>query len=237
MMLDGSTRIAAALLTALVVAGCWNAVDSHCPGCAIVAERAPLLPSVRPDTRAVVILVHGAFGFGDEWRGVIDAVRARPKTELMAFSWGGPWTRKPSLAAEALRRLVQRAVDDAPPAAEILVIAHSAGGALASYVGERLRVPDGRRVRILSIAAPEGMNLAPFRPERQVDTPLGIAVGGEQAPLGPIARGVDYVEYVTEDPPRHPPAARPGVRRVYLGRHVGHTASVGVAALPIVRAL
>jgi pimeloyl-ACP methyl ester carboxylesterase len=240
MMFDGSTRIAATLAAAVALAaagGCWNAVDAHCPRCVIVSERAPLFVAVRPDTRAVVILVHGAFGFGDEWREVVDTVRARPKTALMAFSWGGPWTRNPDLAAEALRRLVQRAIDEAPPGAQIVVIAHSAGGALASYAAERLHVPPGRRVRVLSIAAPEGMNLAPYRPEREVDTPLGFAVGGEQARPGPIAPGVDYVEYETADAPPHPAIARPGVRRVYLGARVGHTESVHVAALPVVRGL
>ena len=225
------------LALAVMLAGCWNAVDTHCRGCAIVSERAPLLPPLTSSTRAVVILVHGAFGFGNEWRGVVDAVRARPRTSLVAFAWSGPWTRKPSLAAEALLRIVQRAIDDAPPRAKVLVIAHSAGGALTSFVGERLRVPAGRSVTILSIAPPEGMNLAPYRPAREVDTPLGFAVGGEQPPLGPIAPGVEYLEYATADAPPHPPAPRPGVRRVYLGARVGHTASVGVAALPIVRAL
>jgi hypothetical protein len=139
--------------------------------------------------------------------------------------------------------LVQRAVDEAPPRAQILLLAHSAGGALARYVAERLRVPQGRRVRIVSIAAPPGMNLAPYRPEHQVDTPLGFAVGGDQAAPGAIAPGVDYVEYVTDDPPPPSLAGSPprrndtGVRRVYLGHHVRHNASVGVAALPIVRAL
>jgi len=243
MMANGSTRIAPALAAAAIVAvlasgaGCWNAVDAHCPRCVIVSERAPAMPAVRPDARAVVILVHGAFGFGDEWREVVDTVRARPRTALVAFSWGGPWTRKPSLPAEALRRLIQRAIDDAPPGAEILVIAHSAGGALTSYAAERLRVAPGRRVRILSIAAPEGMNLAPYRPEREVDTPLGFAVGGEQPALGPIAPRVEYTEYVTADAPVRPPPPRPGVRRVYLGARVGHVESVRVAALPIVRAL
>jgi pimeloyl-ACP methyl ester carboxylesterase len=239
MMLDGSTRIAVtlALGAALGVGGCWNAVDTHCGGCVIVSERAPALPPLKPSTRAVVILVHGAFGFGDEWRGVVAAVRARPKTAMVAFAWGGPWTRKPSLAAEALLRVVQRAIDDAPAHAQILVIAHSAGGALTSFVGERLRVPAGRRVKILSIAAPEGMNLSPYRPEREVDTPLGFAIGGEQEPLGPIAPGVEYVEYATADAPAQAPPARPGVRRVYLGARVGHNESVGLAALPALHAL
>lgn len=237
MMPDGSTRIAATLALACAVGGCWNAVDAHCPRCVIVSERAPSPPPFRQDTRAVVILVHGAFGFGDEWRDVVAAARARPKTALLAFAWGGPWTRKPNLPAEALRHLLQREIDEAPPRAQILVIAHSAGGALTSYAAERLHVPSGRRVRILSIAAPEGMNLSPYRPEREVDTPLGFAVGGEQAPPGPIAPGVDYVEYETADAPAHPAPARPGVRRVYLGARVGHNESVPLAALPVVRAL
>jgi len=244
-MLDGSTRIGRALALASTIAlgGCWNMVVTHCPQCTVVSDRAPSLPPLRRDTRAVVILVHGAFGFGDEWREVVETVQAHPHTELIAFSWNGPWTRKPSLAAEALRRLVQRAVDDAPPRAQILVLAHSAGGALTRYVAERLRVPAQRRVRLVSIAAPDGMNLAPYRPEHQVDTPLGFAVGGDQAAPGPIAAGVDYVEYVTDDaPPRPlpgspPPRTLPGVRRVYLGHHVHHNESVGIAALPIVRAL
>jgi hypothetical protein len=243
MMLDGSTRIARALALTIALGGCWNAVVTHCPQCTIVSDRAPSLPPLRPDTRIVVIIVHGAFGFGDEWRQVVETVRAHPHTELIAFSWSGPWTRKPSLAAEALRRLVQRAVDEAPPRAEILVLAHSAGGALTAYAGERLRVPPARRVRMISIAAPEGMNLSPYRPDRDVDTPLGFAVGGDQPPPRPMAPGVEYVEYVTDDPPplplagSPPPRVRPGVRRVYLGHRVGHTESVGVAALPIVRAL
>ncbi|HEY1585293.1 MAG TPA: alpha/beta fold hydrolase, partial [Polyangia bacterium] len=163
MMLDGSTRIARALPLALTIAlgGCWNMVVTHCPQCTIVSDRAPSLPPLRPDTHTVVILVHGAFGFGDEWRQVVDTIHAHPHTELIAFSWNGPWTRKPSLAADALRKLVQRALDEAPPRAQILLLAHSAGGALARYVAERLRVPQGRRVRIVSIAAPPGMNLAP----------------------------------------------------------------------------
>lgn len=227
------------MLLALLASGCWNDVAAHCRDCRIVSDRAPRPPALAmaPSTRAVVILVHGAFGFGDEWRAVVDSVRARPRVALVAFAWGGPWTRKPTLAAEALRRTVQGAVDDAPPGAEVLVIAHSAGGALTEYVGERLRVPPGRRVRIAAIASAHDVNVAPFTPEREVDTPLGLAVGGTQAPLGPMARGVDYVEYETADAPAQTAALRAGVHRVYLGARVGHNESVGLAALPLVRGL
>ena len=140
-------------------------------------------------------------------------------------------------AAAALLRIVQRAVDDAPPGAEILVIAHSAGGALTSYAAERLRVPPGRRVRMLSIAAPEGMNLAPYR-RRATSTRRSVSPSvASSRRRGRSRRGVDYVEYLTADAPAHAPPARAGVRRVYLGARVGHDESVRVAALPIVRAL
>jgi len=132
-----------------------------------------------------------------------------------------------------LRRMIATGV----PGTSMPGFAHSAGGALASYVGEHLRVHAGQRVTILSIAAPEGMNLAPYAPAREVDTPLGFAVGGVQAPLGPIAAGVEYVEYATADAPKRPPPARAGVRRVWLGARVGHNESVRLAALPVVGAL
>ena len=235
-MAKRSTRLAL-WLTLLGAGGCWNEVQTHCRGCAIVSERAPSLPPIDAATRAVVIVVHGAFGFGDEWRTVVAHLQRQPHVALVAFGWTGPWTRKPSLPAEALRRVVQQAIDQAPPSAQLLVLAHSAGGALTSYVGERLRVPPGRRVRIASIAAPEGMNLSPYTPERRVNTPLGMAVGGEQPPLGPIAAGVEYVEYATADAPSRPPPPRAGVRRVYLGARVGHNESVALAALPLVDAL
>ncbi|MDB4970958.1 MAG: hypothetical protein JWN44_6647 [Myxococcales bacterium] len=229
--------MAMSLTMALSLAGCWNAVEDGCRGCVVVSERAPALPPIAPSTRAVVVLVHGAFGFGAEWRPVVDAVRARPRTSMVAFAWSGPWTRKPSLAAEALLRIVQHAVDTAPADAHVLILAHSAGGALTSFVGERLRVPAGKRVQIASIAPPEGMNLSPYKPEGRVNTPLGMAIGGDQPPLGPIAPGVDYLEYATADAPAHPTAGRPGVRRIWLGARVGHNESVALAALPLVRGL
>ena len=118
MMADGSTRIAATLWLALAAAGCWNAVDAHCPGCAVVSERAPRLPSLPPDTRAVVIIVHGAFGFGDEWREVVDTVRARPQdgadrvfveraVDAQAVAGGGG--AAPDRAARRRRRAAARA--------------------------------------------------------------------------------------------------------------------------------
>jgi pimeloyl-ACP methyl ester carboxylesterase len=236
---------ALATALAIVLGGCWNSVEEHCRRCTIVADNVRYatspLPPLPPSTRMVLIVVHGAFGFGHEWDPLVAAARARPEVALVAFAWRGPWTRVPSLAAESLRELVQAAVDVAPPGAEVLVIGHSAGGALAEYVAERLRVDEqggapARRVRIVSVAAPAGMNLAPFVPETSVNTPLGVAVGGTQAPLGAIAAGVEFTAYATDDEPRRPTAARPGVRHVWLGAHVGHNRSLALAALPLLSA-
>lgn len=229
--------IKVALVLALGLGGgCWMSVEDHCAGCTIVRDRAAVLPPIPPRTRAVVVLVHGAFGFGDEWKPVVDVLRAKPRVDFVVFSWGGPWTREPTLPAEALRRLVQQAIDEAPRGCQVLVIAHSAGGALARYVGQRLRVPAGRRVRIASIAGAD-INVAAYHPEREPDTPLGVAVGGEQAPLGPIAPGVDYTEYANAAAPSTPRPSSDGIRHVWLGAGVSHNGSVAVAALPLVRAL
>jgi pimeloyl-ACP methyl ester carboxylesterase len=254
-----------ATVLAIALGGCWNAVEEHCRRCTIVRDgvirTTPELPSMPPlgdQTRVVLILVHGAFGFGHEWDAVVKAAQARPEVALVAFAWPGPWTRKPSLPAEALRALVQEAIDGAPPGAEVLVIGHSAGGALAKYAAEHVRVgvvggsggsvgvggsgvgggvvdAAARRVRVVSVAAPANMNLAPFVPERAVNTPLGMAIGGKQAPPGPIAAGVDFTAYATEDAPARPPPPEPRLRRVWLGAHAGHQRSLALAALPLLR--
>ncbi len=233
-----------ATVLAFALGGCWNSVEEHCRRCTIVGdvggvtERTPRLPALPPGTRMVLILVHGALGFGHEWEPVVAAAQARPEVALVVFAWPGPWTRKPSLPAEALRALVQDAVDVAPPGAEVLVIGHSAGGALAKYAAEHLRIGAGaasRRVRVVSVAAPENMNLAPFVPETRVNTPLGMAIGGEQARPGPIAAGVDFTAYATEGPPARPPPPEPRLRRVWLGAHAGHQRSLSLAALPLLR--
>lgn len=239
MSANGSTRRAAravALVALVALGGCWTYVEDNCRGCVVVRDRAATVPTLPAGTRAVVILVHGAFGFGSEWRPVVDAARGKRHVALIAFAWEGPWTRKPTLAADALLRLVQGVVDAAPPATKVLVIAHSAGGALARYVAAKLRVPAGRpRVTIASIAGAD-VNVAAWHAEEKVDTPLGLAMGGAQEPIGPVADGVDYTEYDTAD---RDPAWTPhdGVHKVWLGKHVGHLPSVRLAGVPLVDAL
>ena len=112
MMLDGSTRIAC-WRSALALASLRARRLLECRRCALPAlhhrvRARAALPPLRPDDargrhpRARRLRLRRRVARG------VDAVRARPHTALVAFSWGGPWTRKPSLAAEALRSMVQQ---------------------------------------------------------------------------------------------------------------------------------
>jgi pimeloyl-ACP methyl ester carboxylesterase len=229
-------RLCGVLLAVMLVCGCWHAVEDHCPGC-LVLSQCTLTP-LPATAKTIVILVHGALGFGEEWRPVIVEARRHPDLLLAAFAWSGPFSRKPSLPAEMLRRTLQEAIARTPAGGEIIVLAHSAGGALTAYVAPRLRVPATVRVRIVSIAGADDIRVAPFVPDERVNTPLGFAVGGTQAVERVIAPGVDYVQYLTADQPRvEPPPLLVGARRVYLGRHVAHNASIALAAVPILRSL
>jgi hypothetical protein len=218
---------------ALAAAGCFHFPQDHCPGCAIVDETTARLPALRADASAVVVLVPGAFGFGDEWAPVVARLRAT-RVGFFVFAWPGPW-RDPSRAARRLAVALQALLDGAPATVrEVLVLAHSAGGLIGSYAARRLLVPPGRRLRLASIAAPERPSVAPFHVERDVNTPLGFEVGGTQEPEPPPPRGVEIVAYRTEDLPR---GAAPSDGRVYLGARVGHNAAVAAAALPLLAGL
>jgi len=219
------------------MAGCFHHVPDYCTGCQIVdaSHLATRPPTVPPKKRAVVILVHGAFGFGDEWAPILTALRASPEIHFVAFAWRGPWTR-PDLAAHALTGLVQAYLDSAPAKVQqILIISHSAGGIIASYAVRHARVPDGRH---LSLAKVAGFNL-PLRLdvdyERRINTPLGYAVGGTPKPIGKVPDGAEIVEYLTED--EHPvkPDSLEG-RAVFLGRDAGHNRVLGRVGIPLIAA-
>jgi len=218
-----------AALALLLLSGCFNRAADHCPGCTIASrDHAPPPPAEGAAARAV--LVGGGFGFGDEWRPVVAALRAAG-IDFYVFEWPGPW-RDPSIPAHALASALQSDLERSPSLKRLLVLAHSAGGMLAGFAVRRLHVPDGKQVVLAAIAAPREVDLTPFHPNESVNTPLGFALGGVDAPSPPLPIGVVLVEYLTEDPPPRP---RPGV--VYLGARVSHDQSVASAGVPLVRAL
>ncbi len=238
-LLPLATPLVAALVAvvAFTGAGCRTYMADHCPGCTVLSERAPDLPRLRSDTPATVVLVHGAFGFGPEWDEVVAALR-KADIDFVSWSWDGPWRSQPRSTAR-FAAVLQGLLDAQPPGVpEVVVIAHSAGGALVDNAARRVRVPEGRRLRVLAIA-PAQANLSASIDRRFSDEALAQTLVVTQPPLPPVPPRVTVEIYHTDDEP--PPGARPpdeqGVRRSYLGDAVGHDESVRVVALPVVEAL
>jgi pimeloyl-ACP methyl ester carboxylesterase len=237
---------ALALLT-LVSAGCFVHAEDGCPGCAIVSWTRPAPPTIPDGKHALVVLLHGAFGFGGEWRPIRAALDRRPELAYWVFAWPGPFGGQPPRRAEAFRVALQAAVAALPPSArEVLVLAHSAGGPVAEYAAHRLVVPPGVRVHIALLDAAR-ISMAPYHRVDTVDTPLGIALGETQEREPPIPRGVEIDDYPAADPPkigaidfsrarpREIGTVDPPRDRVhYLGRGVSHGGSVAVAGLPLI---
>lgn len=234
------SRIALAVTLAAVTlagAGCRTHIEDHCPGCTILSERAPDLPRLRADTPATVLLVHGAFGFGPEWDEVVAALQKTP-IEFYAWSWGGPWNG-PSRATARFAAVLQGLLDTQPRSVhELVVMAHSAGGALIHNAARLVRVPEGKHLRVLSIDAAQA-NLSAARDRRFSDEALAQTLVVSQRPLGPLPPRVSIEEFLTDDepPPGQRPADEPGVRRVYLGAGVTHSESVPLSVLPVIREL
>jgi pimeloyl-ACP methyl ester carboxylesterase len=226
------SRLIAAVVAALSPSGCWQHIDDHCPGCTVLSERAPDLPRLREDTPATVLLVHGAFGFGDEWDAVVAALQ-KGGIDFVAWSWRGPW-RSPSRSAARFTAVLQGMLDALPAGVtELLVIAHSAGGALAENAVPRVRVPEGKRLRVLAIE-PARANLSAPRDRRFSDQALAQTLSVGQRPLDPVPPRVSVEEYFADDAPSAPRADEPGFHRVFLGAHVDHNEAVRLVALPAV---
>jgi pimeloyl-ACP methyl ester carboxylesterase len=223
-------RRGVALLLFVAVSGCFNRVADHCPGCTIVSRGTAAPPALPEGTRARVVLIGGGFGFGDEWRPVIAALRDA-RVNFWVFSWPGPFQQSAE-NGQALVRLLQQDLDRQSSLVRLVVMAHSAGGMLANWAVRQLRVPGGREVFLASIDAGGDINFSPFVQEERVNTPMGMAMGGNRNPIPEIPPGVTIVNYRAIDPP-----PSPAPDSVYLGKKVTHDESVALTALPLLRAL
>jgi pimeloyl-ACP methyl ester carboxylesterase len=212
-------------IAAFAASGCWYHIEEYCPGCTTVDYKQTAVPAPAMGTDTQVVLVHGAFGFGDEWLPVVAALRQTPGLAFFAWSWPGPF-RNPPRAAAALLAELQALVDQLPPTVEeVLVLAHSAGGLLCNLAVRQLRVPPGRKVTVALL-----------------DPALRPTLAKRQAYL-PLPAGVSMTIYFAQDPPKSAakplspdPATATDLPREYVGS-VGHNEMVAKVVLPMLAAL
>jgi hypothetical protein len=218
-----TTTALLALLAAAPLTGCWFRVETYCPGCVVVDHARTRVPQVAATTHTVVVLVHGSWGFGPEWKDVVDAARNSPGFDLIAWSWPGPF-RDPPGDAVALRAELQALLDELPPSVdEIIVLAHSAAGLLANLAVRQIVVPNGRHLTVALLDPALSPALAD--PVEYPRLPPGVAMRAFFArdPAGPAT-------------PRETDAAHGGdVPWQFVG-NVGHDPMVAKVALQILAA-
>jgi alpha-beta hydrolase superfamily lysophospholipase len=219
---------AIAVVLGLSASGCWSHVEDYCRGCAVADREHTALPATPATTHTEVVLVHGAWGFGGEWKEVVETVRQSPGFSLVAWSWPGPFGgpfHNPKQDALALRAELQALLDGLPPSVgEILVFAHSAGGLITNLAVRQLNVPSGRHMTVVLLDPA----LHPTLAKREEYPPL---------PSGVVASA-----FFAAVPPARPGAAAPpsgadatDLPWQYVGA-VGHDPMVAKVSLPILAA-
>ena len=235
------------LLLVLALSGCFARAEWTCSDCALVGGNRPRPPAVAEGQTAVVVLLHGAFGFGSEWRPIRRALATRPELSSWVYTWPGPFGGDMHAQAEAFHAALQAQVSSLPASAHhVLVLAHSAGGAVADYAARKLVVPDGVTVQVALLDAPR-LSVASYHVTQAVDTPLGFSLDTTKDPTPDVPTGVVIGDYRAGMAPRQGSAgtdlpAQTGASsthsaRVYWLGKVSHGGAVGLAGLPLIEAL
>jgi pimeloyl-ACP methyl ester carboxylesterase len=123
----------------------------------------------------VFILVHGVGGDGLEWLPVVPTLAKAGPRAMYMYRWFFPRERGELL--DALVSGVER-IAACHPGSRLVLLAHSAGGVLASFAASRFRVPEGTALEVLTVASPlagSGMR-ADF--ELDDDTRFLLQLGG-----------------------------------------------------------
>ncbi len=211
------------LVLAALSTGCMQQIADHCTACTVVKNATSPQPAPEP-RRLRVILVHGAFGFGVEWEPIVAEIRRQRDASFVVFEWKGPFRDLTSTVTN-LAGVVQRALDEEPGAPDVLVLAHSAGGPIATRAALAARVPAGRRLKVVEIDSPTFINGKPFFQDKISADP-------------PLPAGVEREVYVASSPPKkEKPNAPP---RFYLGtkgKSVDHNDAVAMVGLPLLARL
>jgi pimeloyl-ACP methyl ester carboxylesterase len=189
--------------------------------CKDVELRADALASGR-----VLVAVHGMGGDGAEWSELLPALaRLHPSAAFM-FQWK-PHVERRELVRALSRGLERIAACSRGHAEEIWVIAHSAGGVLASRAAGELRIQDDEpRVRLWTIASPlagTGMRAEPGSFDGS--DRFAVELGGLMGAYRPAGPRVTVVHLRTRAPADS--VMKPGT-----GGHLPNDPAVGVPSAP-----
>lgn len=208
---------------ALLLTGCWSHVEDYCAGCTIIDYKITAVPSIGAAIDTEVVLVHGAFGFGAEWRPILAFIKESPRFGVIAWSWPGPF-RNPPREARALAAELQALLDRLPPSVEeLIVLSHSAAGLISNLAIRQLRVPTGRHVTVALL------------------DPVFWPPLVKRNLYGALPAGVSATVYYARNPPRNEKLAPPNgadatdLPKQYIGP-VGHDPMVAKVALPLLEA-
>lgn len=242
-----TARAAVAVCALLAATGCfrggWYSVRAEraqAPGLGtpVALDAAAGCPALSAGaTGPVVVVVHGIAGDVPNVGEVHESLASLSPRALLAFRWA-MYEKTDALLARfsgGLNRLVACTGGAVP----IVVLAHSAGGVLASLAANRLEpASDGERavVVVVTVASPlGGVDRASARAEWFSQKPFALELGGKISRYPAPPPGVQYVHVRTSPKadvvmqpapsghrPDDPRAVVPGARQHELPEHVGH---------------
>jgi hypothetical protein len=229
------------LALTLLLSGCVHYVTERCPTCRVLdprheADQRPKMPALRNTTKRLFVLVPGALGWGWEWDPAIKRLVAAPDTEFVVFWWEPYGTI--TGAARELARYVNDVTAPLGPRAltEVVIVAHSVAGIVASYAAPQLAPNPGVRTAIATIGTPfAGMSGWGYADVTDSIALFSIYAPWSRYPATPD--GVKLIEYRTtwpEDPvmkPRFghepaPPDVGPRPRKLVQLPHMDHNQCV-----------
>lgn len=220
--------------------GRWVAVQNG-EGCAQLAA------SIGPGE--VYVLVPGVKGDGDEVTHLLPVLAAARPAAMYLFRWVNYDTR--DRIARSFAAGVSYLLECVPALdGRLLVIAHSAGGLVASYGVNRLRIPKRPRIGpalyVLTVASPlAGLNDRQPNPDGREEARFVLDFGTRITgyPVAPLAASVTHLR--THYPadavmkpnaglaPNDPNVGVPGARQIDLPEELTHDGALTYAAQKI----
>lgn len=207
------------------------------------SDTCPALDGAAPGP--VVVLLPGIGGDVSNVREVHDVLGELTPRAVLTFRWAAYEETATLLSRFSIG--LNRLAACSEPGVPVLVLAHSAGGVLASLAANRITAD--ARVVVVTVASPlGGVDRASPRADRLSYRPFALELGTKLLRYPAPAKGVQFVhvrthpegdEVMTPAPSGHRPddprAVVPGALEHALPEHVSHEASLLLAAQTLVR--